>query len=91
MPATGCGRPFRTRAALHERLLNDPLFPAFNGILSRLLLQAHLAASGLPPVVLDPQHDLWPRPTTGGIAACLLERMDQTLTRLGPRPLRRPG
>lgn len=37
-------------ARLHIGLLADPLVPSFNGILARLLLAAHLARCGLPPV-----------------------------------------
>jgi hypothetical protein len=44
-------------AGLHVRLLADPLFPGFNGVLSRLLLQYHLARCQLPPVIFDPQLD----------------------------------
>jgi hypothetical protein len=44
-------------AALHVQLLLDPLFPGFNGILARLLLQFHLARCQLPPAVFDPAAD----------------------------------
>jgi hypothetical protein len=44
-------------AALHVQLINDPLFPGFNGILARLLLQFHLARCRLPPVVIDATRD----------------------------------
>jgi hypothetical protein len=44
-------------ARLHVQLLNDPLVPSFNGILSRLLLRYNLGRIGLPPVVFDPQAD----------------------------------
>lgn len=44
-------------ARLHAELLSEPIFPSFNGILSRLLLTAHLARCGLPPVLFDPQQD----------------------------------
>jgi hypothetical protein len=38
----------------HTVLLSDPLFPSFNGILSRLLLRYHLGRCGLPFVVFNP-------------------------------------
>ena len=44
-------------ASLHAQLLSNPIFPGFNGILARLLLQYHLARCGLPPVAFDPQRD----------------------------------
>lgn len=44
-------------AATHVQLLADPIFPGFNGILARLLLQYHLGRCQLPPVVLDPETD----------------------------------
>ena len=53
----------RIRAALqeiamtHSHLLADPLVPAFNGILARLLLRYHLGRCNLPPVMFDPQLD----------------------------------
>lgn len=45
-------------ARLYAELLNDPLFPNFNGILARLLLSYALARTGLPPVVFDADEDL---------------------------------
>ena len=44
-------------AELHAEILAEPIFPSFNGIIARLLLTAHLARCGLPPVVFDPQRD----------------------------------
>lgn len=44
-------------AGLHVELLSDPIFPGFNGIVARLLMQYHLARCGLPPVVMDPNGD----------------------------------
>jgi hypothetical protein len=38
----------------HQDLLADPLFPSFNGILSRLLLRYHLGRCSLPFVIFDP-------------------------------------
>ena len=38
---------------VYTQLTVDPIFPGFNGILARLLLQYHLARCGLPLVVLD--------------------------------------
>ena len=38
---------------VYTQLTADPIFPGFNGILARLLLQYHLARCGLPLVVLD--------------------------------------
>ena len=40
-------------ACVHVRLMNDPLFPGFNGLVARLLLQYQLMRAGLPPVVFD--------------------------------------
>ena len=37
-------------AHVHVQLASDPIFPGFNGILARLLLQYHLARCGLPLV-----------------------------------------
>jgi hypothetical protein len=38
-------------AQVHVQLTSDPIFPGFNGILARLLLQYHLARCGLPLVM----------------------------------------
>jgi hypothetical protein len=43
--------------AVHAALVTDPVFPGFNGILSRLLLQYHLARCQLPPIAFDPAAD----------------------------------
>ncbi|HEY7090973.1 MAG TPA: hypothetical protein VH518_22945 [Tepidisphaeraceae bacterium] len=40
-------------ARTHVELVNDPVFPSFNGILSRLLLRYHLGRCGLPFVIFD--------------------------------------
>jgi hypothetical protein len=44
-------------AAIHLRLLADPLVPSFNGILARLLLRYHLGRCNLPAIVFDPVVD----------------------------------
>jgi hypothetical protein len=44
----------REIVATHAALLVDPLFPSFNGILSRLLLRYQLGRCGLPFVVFNP-------------------------------------
>jgi hypothetical protein len=44
-------------AAVHARLLANPVFPGFNGLLARLLLQYHLARCQLPPVLPDSEID----------------------------------
>ncbi len=44
-------------AAMHWKLISDPLFPSFNGIIARLLLHYQLRRCNLPPVVFDPQLD----------------------------------
>lgn len=41
-------------ARTHAELLSDPLFPSFNGILSRLLLRYHLGRCGLPFAIFNP-------------------------------------
>jgi len=58
----------RIRAALreiagtHAQLIADPLVPAFNGILARLLLRYHLGRCGLPAIIFDPEVDGKVRP-----------------------------
>jgi hypothetical protein len=53
----------RIRAAIreitvtHAQLIADPLVPAFNGILARLLLRYHLGRCGLPAIIFDPEVD----------------------------------
>jgi hypothetical protein len=44
-------------AGVHAELLKNPIFPGFNGIVARLLLQYHLGRCGLPPVVFDAERD----------------------------------
>ncbi len=69
-------------ARQHIDLLVDPMFPSFNGILARLLLQVHLGHCGLPLVVFDPRIDP-PRlsdPTL--LLPRLLELIDNAFDRL---------
>jgi hypothetical protein len=40
-------------AQVYVQLTSDPIFPGFNGILARLLLQSHLARCRLPMVTFD--------------------------------------
>ncbi len=47
----------REAAAVHMELLSDPVFPGFNGLLARLLLEFHLGRCQLPPVTFDPDMD----------------------------------
>lgn len=44
-------------ASVHLSILTDPIFPAFNSILARLLLRYHLGRHSLPPVIFDPESD----------------------------------
>jgi hypothetical protein len=66
-------------ASVHVRLVAHPLFPGFNGLLARLLLQYHLIRSCLPPVRLDPMRDrnLLSQPTDPKLFARLLERVSE--------------
>lgn len=70
-------------ARLYTDLLADPLFPGFNGILSRLLLHAYLLNCGLPPVVFDANQEAEANPVA--VTAKLLEMLDSSLDRLGAR------
>lgn len=60
--------PARLSSALEDvtvtyaRLLVDPLLPAFNGIVARLLLRYHMGRCGLPAILFDPNRDR--RPTS---------------------------
>jgi len=47
----------REIAATHAKLLADPLVPAFNGILARLLLRYHMGQCKLPAIVFHPDTD----------------------------------
>jgi hypothetical protein len=44
----------REMCDLHARMLADPIFPGFNGIMARLLLRFHLGRCKLPPVLFRP-------------------------------------
>jgi len=69
-------------ARQHIDLLTDPMFPSFNGILARLLLQVHLGHCGLPLVVFDPAIDP-PRLTDPALLLPrLLELIDNAFDRL---------
>lgn len=64
-------------ARQYSQVLSDPLFPSFNGILSRLLLRYHLGRCALPYVVLDDdaaRHDHGEQ----SIALALLNAIDRT-------------
>lgn len=52
----------REIAATHDHLLSEPLVPAFNGILARLLLRYHLGRCSLPAIIFDPELDRKARP-----------------------------
>jgi hypothetical protein len=52
----------REIAATHSGLIAEPLVPAFNGILARLLLRYHLGRCGLPAIIFDPELDHKTRP-----------------------------
>lgn len=60
-------------AGVHAELMADPIFPGFNGILARLLMQYHLARCGLPPVVLDGPSDRAKLAGAGGLEGRILE------------------
>jgi hypothetical protein len=67
-------------ARLHCELLSDKLFPAFNGILARLMLRYHLGRCRLPAVILAPTdasaiHD------PAKFLRRLLERLDESFQR----------
>lgn len=79
---------FRLQAALQSvattylRVLTEPLFPSFNGILARLLLHYHLGRCGLPAVLFDPVHDLQivsVERTTRRLVEMLDQRFDELL------------
>jgi hypothetical protein len=69
-------------ARTHVELLSDPMFPSFNGILSRLLLQVHLGHCGLPFVVLDSMIDPPRLADTNLFLPRLLELIDVSFDRL---------
>ena len=64
-------------ASLHAQLLADPLFPGFNGIVARLMLQYHLARCELPPVVFDADRDRTPL-ADGAFASRLLDLVTES-------------
>jgi hypothetical protein len=69
-------------AALHCELLNDDIFPSFNGIIARLLLRYHLGTCALPPVVFDPDADTDCFAGAQLLLPRLLQRVQETLARL---------
>lgn len=69
-------------ARLHVDLLSEAMFPSFNGILARLLLQVHLGHCGLPFVALDPLQDPPRLGDANHLLPRLLELIDQSLDRL---------
>ncbi len=69
-------------ANLHCDLLADPIFPSFNGILTRLLLQVHLGHCGLPLVMFDPLLDPTRMTDPALLLPRLLELIDLSFDRL---------
>lgn len=69
-------------ARLHVDLLAEAMFPSFNGILARLLLQVHLGHCGLPFIALDPHQDSPRLGDANLLLPRLLELIDQSLDRL---------
>jgi hypothetical protein len=59
-------------------LLVDPLFPGFNGILSRLLLRYHLGRCGLPFVIFDNNFAPSAHNSEPHLTLKLLEAVDET-------------
>ncbi|HEY0007151.1 MAG TPA: hypothetical protein VGB55_00365 [Tepidisphaeraceae bacterium] len=78
-------------AKLHCDLLNDPLFPSFNGILTRLLLQVHLTHCGLPPVLFEPHNNTLKQGDAALLLPRLLEMIDQTFDHLAASPSPEPA
>src|SRR5258706_1598868 len=71
----------RDIAGTDRRLLADPLVPAFNGILARLLLRYHLGRCKLPAVVFDAEVDR--RLTSGeGMLRRLVELLERSYDQL---------
>jgi hypothetical protein len=64
-------------ARLHHEILVDPVFPSFNGILARLLLQVHLGRCGLPPIAFDAASDAAKLVTIETLLPRLLELIDR--------------
>lgn len=73
-------------ASLHLSLLTDPVFPAFNSILARLLLRYHLGRHSLPPVTFDPASDRTQLHTLPKLLPLLLTRLESSLDTLLARP-----
>ena len=65
-------------AQMHVHLLSDPVFPGFNGILARLLLQYHLARCQLAPVLFDAEQDRATCASATALALRLLELIDES-------------
>ena len=81
-PQTRLGPALQDIARLHARLLRDPLFPGFNGILARLLLRYHLRRAGLPPVRFDPATDTPHLLDETMLHARLIELLDEAFDRM---------
>jgi hypothetical protein len=73
-------------ATLHLSLLADPLFPAFNSILARLLLRYHLGRHSLPPVTFDPASDRAKFLSLPKFLPLLLTRLESSLDTLLAHP-----
>jgi hypothetical protein len=63
---------------MYADLLVDPLFPSFNGILSRLLLRYHLGRCGLPFAVIGTNGESSDLPTETTMAMRLLNAIDDS-------------
>lgn len=74
-------------AALHCRLLQDPLVPSFNGILARLLLRYHLGRCALPSVLFDEQTDQIRQPDQRRIYARLIVLLNDRLAAMERYPM----
>jgi hypothetical protein len=68
----------------HVQLLREPLFPAFNGILARLLLQYHLGRCGLPWVIPQPPANPQQRATETELTLQVIEGIDRGYQALLP-------
>ncbi len=75
---------------LHVCLMADPVFPGFNGLVSRLLLQYSLLRCGLTMVALDPARDCLRLRDPAALAPRLLELVLQSWDGLRPEPKSRP-
>jgi hypothetical protein len=65
-------------AGTYYQLLIDPVFPSFNGIISRLLLRYHLGRCGLPFVVFDPAWRAFDVSPETALTIQLLDAIDQS-------------